>query len=115
MKYSIALLLISLLSVNSLARDVGKTFGRRDAISAAAVGLAGGLLSQVQPSFAASNSPPTQAELDRITLGHKQITNLLDNFDQATTTCRENGGECKRDAEPIRELVRLVSFLLYKG
>jgi hypothetical protein len=101
MKYSVALLLVSSLSVNSLTREA---FSRRDAISAAAAGVAGGvgLLSQVQPSYAA-NTPPTQAELDRITLGYKQVTALLDDFENATTTCRENGGECKRDAEPIRE------------
>ena len=99
MRYSIALLLVSLISVNSLTRE---TFNRRDAISSAAFGVAGGLLSQVQPTYAAA-VPPTKAELDRIVLGYKQISALLDNFEEATTTCRENGGECKRDAEPIRE------------
>jgi len=113
MKYSVALLLISLLSVNSLSTDVGKTFCRRDAISAAAFGVAGGLLSQVQPSYAAEPSPPTKAELARITLGYKQISDLLNNFEEATTTCRENGGECKRDAEPIREFVCVLQYHLF--
>jgi len=106
MKYSTALLLVSLLSANSLTRE---TFSRRDAISAAACGAAGGLLFQVQPSFAVSTVPPTKAELDRIVFGYKQITALLDDFDNATTTCRENGGECKRDAEPIRRVLGLRS------
>merc|ERR1711957_16700 len=64
---------------------------------------------QVQPSSAAEGAAPTTAELDRIRLGYKQITYLLDNFEQETTTCRENGGECKRDAEPIRRVLGLRS------
>mmetsp|Transcript_6497 Transcript_6497/g.18621 ORF Transcript_6497/g.18621 Transcript_6497/m.18621 type:complete len:199 (+) Transcript_6497:67-663(+) len=105
MRYSVALLLASLLSANALSRE---GFRRRDAISAATFGVAGGLLSQVQPSFAAG-SPPTKEELARITTGYKQITDLLNNFEEATTTCRENGGECKRDAEPIRRVLGLRS------
>ena len=45
---------------------------------------------------------PTQAELMRIKDGYSQIQYLLSNFDSETTICRENGGECKRDAEPVR-------------
>ena len=80
------------------------TIGRREAISrAVSFGVAGfGLSFKTQPSVAAG-SPPTKEELDRIRVGYKQITYLLENFEQETTTCRENGGECKRDAEPIRE------------
>jgi len=70
--------------------------------------VAGGLLSQVQPSFAAG-TPPTKEELDRIVLGYKQITALLNDFEASTTVCRENGGECKRDAEPIRRALGLRS------
>mmetsp|Transcript_281 Transcript_281/g.719 ORF Transcript_281/g.719 Transcript_281/m.719 type:complete len:198 (-) Transcript_281:3820-4413(-) len=105
MMYSVALLLVSLLSANALSRE---GFCRRDAISAAAFGVAGGFFSQVQPSFAA-NTPPTKEELARITTGYKQVTELLNNFEEATTTCRENGGECKRDAEPIRRVLGLRS------
>ena len=101
MMFSIVLLLILLLSANSLSsRNVGN---RREAISKAVAFGAAGLLIQVQPSLAAEGAAPTTAELDRIRLGYNQITYLLDNFEQETTTCRENGGECKRDAEPIRE------------
>jgi hypothetical protein len=100
MMFSIVLLLILLLSANSLSsRNVGN---RREAISKAVAFGAAGLLVQAQPASAAPGAPTT-AELDRIRLGYKQITYLLDNFEQETTTCRENGGECKRDAEPIRE------------
>jgi hypothetical protein len=33
----------------------------------------------------------------------------LDNFEQETTTCRDNGGECKRDADNIRRVLGLRS------
>jgi hypothetical protein len=79
---------------------------RRVALSAA-VGLSA-VLGQAQPSFAGT-APPTKEELERIKIGYKQIQYLLDNFDQETTTCRENGGECKRDAEPIRRVLGLRS------
>lgn len=32
---------------------------------------------------------------------------LLNNFEAETTVCRENGGECKRDASPIRKALGL--------
>ena len=99
MKFSVALLVVSLVPANGLTRE---PFSRRGAISAAACGVAGGLLSQVQPSFAAG-TPPTKEELSRIVVGYKQITALLNDFEASTTVCRENGGECKRNAEPIRE------------
>eukprot|EP00590_Aulacoseira_subarctica_P003826 CAMPEP_0172419114 /NCGR_PEP_ID=MMETSP1064-20121228/5556_1 /TAXON_ID=202472 /ORGANISM="Aulacoseira subarctica , Strain CCAP 1002/5" /LENGTH=230 /DNA_ID=CAMNT_0013158409 /DNA_START=39 /DNA_END=731 /DNA_ORIENTATION=- len=60
------------------------------------------------PAFALEN-PPTKAELDRIKLGYKQIQNLLNNFEKETTVCRDNGGECKRDADPIRKALGLRS------
>lgn len=58
------------------------------------------LLAQ-QPAIAAG-SPPTADDLSRIKQGYEQIQYLLANFEQETTVCRENGGECKRDAEPVR-------------
>ena len=60
------------------------------------------LMPPLSPAMAA-NVGPTPDELKRIQVGYQQITELLNNFEEATTTCRENGGECKRDAEPIRE------------
>jgi hypothetical protein len=51
----------------------------------------------------AAGSPPTADELARVKKGYEQVQYLLANFEQETTTCRENGGECKRDAEPIRK------------
>eukprot|EP00591_Stephanopyxis_turris_P010597 CAMPEP_0195530408 /NCGR_PEP_ID=MMETSP0794_2-20130614/33283_1 /TAXON_ID=515487 /ORGANISM="Stephanopyxis turris, Strain CCMP 815" /LENGTH=165 /DNA_ID=CAMNT_0040661915 /DNA_START=284 /DNA_END=781 /DNA_ORIENTATION=+ len=60
-------------------------------------------------SLAASSKAPTQEELDRIKKGHEGIVYLLANFDQETTTCRENGGECKRDADRVRKYMGLRS------
>lgn len=92
MRFSAVLLLISLMSVNSLSRDVGKTmFDRREAISKAAAFGAAGLLVQTQPSSAAAQIPPTKEELERIQVGYKEISYLLDNFEQETTTCRYDG------------------------
>jgi len=110
MIFSVVFLLVSLMSVNSLSRDAGKTmFDRREAISKAAAFGTAGLLIQTQPSSAAANMPPTKEELERIRIGYKEITYLLENFEQETTTCRENGGECKRNAEPIRRALGLRS------
>ena len=58
---------------------------------------------------AAAKAPPTKAELDRIKVGYEKLGYLLDNFDAETTICRENGGECKRDAEPVRKYLGLRS------
>ncbi|KAL3943599.1 MAG: hypothetical protein SGBAC_002343 [Bacillariaceae sp.] len=84
----------------------GEGVSRRVAI-ASTIGMsafAGGAL----PAFAGSGAP-TLEELERIRTGYKQIQYLLDNFEQETTVCRENGGECKRDAEPIRRVLGLRS------
>ena len=108
MKFSSALILAAVVPATALTRE---PFSRRDAISAAAAGVAGGLLLQAQPAFAAG-TPPTKEELNRIVEGYKQITALLNDFEASTTVCRENGGECKRDAEPIREffLKRMADY-----
>lgn len=122
---SVVLLLISILSVDCLSTVpiAGQTSvaaaagcGRREAIykaattsSAAAATFGTSLLVQPQPSLAAAGTPPTKEELNRIAVGYKEIQYLLENFEQETTTCRENGGECKRNAEPIRRVLGLRS------
>ena len=111
MKYSAALLFTYFVSTTGLTREA---FSRRDAISATAFGVAGGLLSQVQPSYAAG-TPPTKEELDRIVRSYNQITALLNDFEASTTVCRENGGECKRDAEPIRECATTMKTMFGGG
>jgi len=64
----------------------------------------------VSPNMAnAAGKPPSEAELQRIKVGYAKLTYLLDNFDAETTICRENGGECKRDADPVRKYLGLRS------
>jgi hypothetical protein len=67
----------------------------------ASLGIAA-MFTHTLPAVAAGG-PPTADELARVKKGYAQIEYLLANFEQETTTCRENGGECKRDAEPIRK------------
>ena len=76
----------------------------RRAAFGSSVGAALGIsvvLCDPKAAFAAGN-PPSPEELKRIKEGYKGIVYLLNNWDAETTTCRENGGECKRDAEPVR-------------
>ena len=61
------------------------------------------------PAFAAGTAPPTEAEIERIKVGYKNIQYLLANWEQETTVCRENGGECKRDADAVRRYLGLRS------
>jgi hypothetical protein len=57
----------------------------------------------------AATGGPTPEELERIKLGYTQINYLIDNWDEATTVCREQGGECKRDPEAVRKYMGLRS------
>jgi len=66
------------------------------------------LLTFNQPAFAA-NTPPTDEELARIRTGYDNIQYLLNNWEKETTVCRENGGECKRDANAVRAYLGLRS------
>ena len=61
------------------------------------------------PGLAFAKGPPTPDELARIRIGYEKLGYLLENFDQETTVCRENGGECKRDADPVRKYLGLRS------
>lgn len=51
----------------------------------------------------------TPEEIARIQTGWDQINFLLDHFEEETTVCRENGGECKRDANAVRKVLGLRS------
>ncbi|KAL3787633.1 hypothetical protein HJC23_011781 [Cyclotella cryptica] len=57
----------------------------------------------------ASDEPPTPEEIARIKKGYENIRYLLSNWEQETTVCRENGGECKRDADAVRRYLGLRS------
>lgn len=74
-------------------------------IAAGALGTAPGAAVAV----AAAGKGPTPEELARIKTGYERITYLLDNWEKETTVCRENGGECKRDAQPVRAFLGLRS------
>lgn len=80
---------------------------RRDFFGITAAAAASTFLIPVGAANAAS--PPSAEELQRIRTGYNGILYLLDNFEKETTICRENGGECKRDAEPVRRYMGLRS------
>jgi len=82
---------------------------RRHVLTAASSATAFAFLLRNPETTHALENPPTKAELDRIKLGYEQIQYLLNNFEKETTVCRENGGECKRDADPIRRALGLRS------
>ena len=104
-RFGCTFLVALLASANALSmREAGMS--RRQAMSTA-FGISA-IVAQAQPSFAGS-APPSKEELERIKVGYGQISKLLANFEQETTVCRENGGECKRDAEPIRKVLGLRS------
>lgn len=109
------LLVAALLSASSDAWTPESCVGvsRRQALSSSAAAAFGlGTAALWQPShdaMAAAGGAPTQDELDRLVQGYKQIEYLLENFDKETTICRENGGECKRDADAVRRALGLRS------
>jgi hypothetical protein len=79
---------------------------RRDMVFAAAASLA---LPPALVASAAVGDVPTAADFDRVKVGYAGIRYLLDNFEQETTKCRDNGGECKRDADSVRKAMGLRS------
>jgi hypothetical protein len=89
----------------------GAAFSRRSAFVKTAATYASFVsVAAGNPNFAlAARSPPTKEELERLKLGYERMSYLLDNFEQETTVCRENGGECKRDADPVRKYMGLRS------
>jgi Ca2+ transporting ATPase len=106
MLFKIATVLSALLATTNALSLNKEGLSRRGAISTA-FGISA-LVAQAHVASAGS-APPSKEELDRIRLGYKQITYLLEHFEESTTTCRDNGGECKRDAEPIRRVLGLRS------
>jgi hypothetical protein len=80
---------------------------RRDMVVAATATAAS--LALPLPASAASTDVPTAADFDRVKVGYSGIRYLLDNFEQETTKCRDNGGECKRDADAVRKAMGLRS------
>jgi hypothetical protein len=109
MKRSRLLILFAALAATVQGFSVRQSdpLSRRETL-AASFGLATLLVQTSTPAQAASIEV-TKADMERIKAGYKQITYLLDNFEQETTVCRENGGECKRDANAIRKVLGLRS------
>lgn len=98
---------VSHVSLNS--HQMSDEVSRRDLFVKAALST-GVMSSIIAPDMAfAAGAPPTKEELGRIKIGHDQIVYLLNNFEQETTVCRENGGECKRDADSVRRYLGLRS------
>jgi hypothetical protein len=82
------------------------------AASCAVLTTSAGTFPGVPPASAASSITAgviTPEEIARIQTGWEQINYLLDHFEEETTVCRENGGECKRDANAIRKVLGLRS------
>lgn len=95
-------LIVLLNMATGLSLSIQPECQSRRAVFASTVGAAFGLALCDPDSALAAGNPPSPEELSRIKEGYKGIVYLLNNWDAETTTCRENGGECKRDAEPVR-------------
>ena len=80
----------------------------RFAVSSSAF-VFGSVVSPGASRGATAVGPPSSDDLSRIKAGYDGIQYLLENWDKETTVCRENGGECKRDAEPVRRYMGLRS------
>jgi len=85
------------------------TTNRRDLFVRAGSAVAGGMLTLTGiPNVAsAAGEPPTEEELQRIRKGYENIKYLQNNWEKETTVCRENGGECKRNADAVRRYLGL--------
>ena len=94
-------------SSSSTAMQAQAISSRRDFFTTSTIATTT-LLTFNQPAFAA-NTPPTDEELARIRTGYDNIQYLLNNWEKETTVCRENGGECKRDANAVRAYLGLRS------
>ena len=91
---------------SSSSTAIQATSSRRDFFTTSTIATTT-LLTFNQPAFA--GTPPTDEELARIRTGYDNIQYLLNNWEKETTVCRENGGECKRDANAVRAYLGLRS------
>lgn len=104
--FTITSVLLALLQ-HCHAYSVKKTpaFSRRHFVTSVIGGVA---IAHTQPAHAAA-AGPTKDELERIKTGYNDINDLVENFEAYTTVCRDNGGECKRNADAIRKALGLRS------
>jgi hypothetical protein len=56
-----------------------------------------------------AGEPPTPAEIERIRTGHDNIRYLLAHWEEETTVCKSNGGQCERNADACRRYLGLRS------
>uniref|UniRef100_A0A7S2JYE7 Uncharacterized protein n=1 Tax=Leptocylindrus danicus TaxID=163516 RepID=A0A7S2JYE7_9STRA len=94
-------------SLATKSDEASVSIERRDFFGITAAAAASTFLIPTQAANAAG--APSAEDLQRIRTGYNGITYLLENFEKETTVCRENGGECKRDAEPVRRYMGLRS------
>ncbi|GMH74901.1 hypothetical protein TrST_g667 [Triparma strigata] len=73
------------------------------------VGVGGLVFLGLPKASEAAGAGVTEEDIARLKKGKEGIDYLIQNWDSETTTCRENGGECKRDAQPVRKYMGLRS------
>jgi len=96
-------------SLSATSESNNNGLSRRVLFSSAATAASAFTSLVMSPNSAVAAGPPTQDDLKRIKIGYEGIEYLLANWEKETTICRENGGECKRDAEPVRRYMGLRS------
>lgn len=96
---------------SSKARSKARPKARRSFLTTASSSLIAPFIAPViiATQAEAAGTGPTKEDLDRLRKGKEGIDYLLNNWEKETTVCRENGGECKRDAEPVRRYMGLRS------
>lgn len=95
-------------TITATTDDGGPISRRTIMIASSMIGISLLIPSLNQPVQAAE-SGITKEEKDRLRKGYEQIVYLLDHFEEETTICRENGGECKRNSDAIRRALGLRS------
>ena len=108
MKLPAVALLFGLVTLSSGFSIPTPKLARRDVITTS-IGFVTSVLIQSTGTAQAAADVMTNADKERIKKGYEAIVYLIDNFDEETTVCRDNGGECKRDANAVRKTLGLRS------
>ena len=108
MKLPAVALLFGLVTLSSGFSIPTPKLTRRDVITTS-IGFVTSVLIQSTGTAQAAADVMTNADKERIKKGYEAIVYLIDNFDEETTVCRDNGGECKRDANAVRKTLGLRS------
>ena len=95
---------------NIISSDAFSAVSRRQVITTAiSTSTVGSLLLPAALAATDDASVLKPEDVARIQKGYSQIEYLLNNFEKETTTCRVDGGKCKRDADGIRRVLGLRS------